>query len=129
MRDNGPIVVKNNATPRVESEEVSAVRDDVTYSAGWTLVDLSSFALEYKVAATGIPSVKLELQQRSGPGVDWSDPKTLADIDSNVNDKDQHSAQLSLITLAEMRVKITELDVADDTVVTLRLSAQKRYSA
>lgn len=81
------------------------------------------------MAATGVVSVKLELQQRSGPDVDWSDPKTLAAIDSNVNDKNQHSTQLFPITLTEMRVKITELGAAADTVVTLRLSAQKRYSA
>ena len=130
MIDNGPVVVKNLADPRATEEAVSVGADAIAYSEAWSLVDLSSFALEYKVAATGTPSVKLELQQRSSPDVGWSDPKTLADIESNVNDKNQHSTQLFLITLAQMRIKITELTTTvSDTVVTLRLSAQKRYEA
>ncbi len=130
MRDNRPILIKNIAAAPAFEEAVAVPRDDVAYSQPWSLVDLSSFALEYKLAATGTPSVKLEIQQRSSPAVDWSKPDTLASIAANVNDKDQHSAQLTgLVTLAEFRVKMTELDVAEDTIVTVRLSAQKRYAA
>ena len=128
MIDNGPLVIRNNADSRVESEEVTVEADGTAYSTGWTLVDLSSFALEYKLATVGVPSIKLELQQRSGPGVEWSDPDTLANIVSNVNDTKQHSTNLTPIPLAEIRTKITEM-ASVDTVVTLRLSAQKRYSA
>lgn len=129
MKDNGPIVIKNIATTPAFEEAVAVAQDSVAYSEAWSLVDLSSFALEYKVAATGTPSVKLEIQQRSSPDVDWSDPDTLANIVSNVSDKNQHSVQLTgLITLAEFRVKVTELNAATGTVVTLRLSAQKRYT-
>lgn len=130
MIDNGPIVIKNLADPRATEEAVAVSQNLEAYSEPWSLVDLSSFALEYKVAAAGTPSVKLEIQQRSSSAVDWYIPKTVASIDANVNDKEQHGAQLTgLITVGELRIKITELDVASDTVVTLRLSAQKRYAA
>jgi hypothetical protein len=125
---NGPQIIKpkgvdtNYSTVAVEASAVG-------YSDTWDLVDLSSFALEYQAACTGLPNVKLELQQ-SSDNINWYVPENLADIDSSLTDKNLHGKQLSPITMRYARIKVTELSTTtNDTVLTLKVSAQKRFEA
>lgn len=123
MLENGP--------KSISSEDVAVSKGAVAYSAAVDLCDLSDFALEYKVDCTGTPNVKLEIQQKSEhASSDWATSDTTADINSSVTDKNQHNCRLAPVPVRYARIKITELtDIVTDTVVTLRVSAQKKFAA
>lgn len=124
MIDNGPIV------PDANIKTVAVGAGEEGYSEAFDLVDLSVFALEYKVECTGTPNVKLEIQQRSDPTVDWYTPNIMADIETSLTNKNQHGCYISPIPIRYMRIKVTEqTESVADTVVTLRLSVQKRFAA
>ena len=125
METNGPIII-----PNVDgnlSEAVAVGVGATVYSKAFRLVDLNEFALEYKIACTGTPDLQMQLQQ-SSDGVNWYIPDTLADIHAGVTDKLQHGVQLSPITVGYLRIKLIEATTTvSDTVVTLKLSCQRKY--
>jgi len=125
MITNGPIIIK--AVDNANTIAIGA--GAVGYSGAYILVDLSVFALEYKIACTGVPNVKLEMQQ-SSDATNWYTPDTMSNIASSVTDTNQHGVQLGPITVKWLRIKATEVTgVVTDTVVTVNLSAQKRFAA
>ena len=128
MIDNGPILIKN--TSKNLSEAVAVPKGGTATSTPWKLIDLTSFALEYKVAATGTPNVKIEIEQ-SSDGENWYTPDNISDVVASATDKNQHGIQLTqAITVQHLRAKFTDtLNSVDDTVVTVNLSAQKRFPA
>ena len=127
METNGPIII-----PNVDgnlSEAVAVGVGATVYSKAFRLVDLNEFALEYIIACTGTPNVQMQLQQ-SSDGVNWYIPNTLADIFDGATDKVQHGVQLSPITVGYLRIKIIEkTTTVTDTIITLALSAQKKFRA
>lgn len=127
MLDNGPIVVPNTAG---NTEEAVAVGKSATaYSESFCLVDLNEFALEYQVACTGTPDVQIQLQQ-SSDDTNWYVPDTLSDINAGVTDKVLHGVKLSPIPVKYLRIKLIEgTTTVEDTIVTLKVSAQKKFEA
>jgi len=125
MRENGPKVLED----RYNGTQAIAVGSGaVAYSAAVSLTDLSDFALEYKVACTGTPDVKIEMQQCSD-GVNWYTPKGFNAIEDSVTDKAQHGAQITPITVEWVRFKITEnTSTVTDTVVTLKINVQRKWA-
>lgn len=119
MKINGPIILS--------SQTISIGAGETGYSTGVGLVDLADFALFYQVACTGTPSVKLELQQSTNDS-DWFSPDLMPVIKASVADKDPHGTQIFPISVQYIRIKATELTTTvDDTVVTIKISVQRRY--
>jgi hypothetical protein len=119
--ENGPRVLY--------TDTVAVPKGDVAYSKSFDLTDLDVFALEYQAACTGLPNVKIEVQQCSD-GVNWYSPDTLADINPSLTNTDLHGCQLILITVRHMRLKLTEVtDTVTDLVMTIRISVQKRFAS
>lgn len=123
MIDNGPIVKANNV------DSVAVAGEVVAYSKAFDLVDVDEFALEYQAACTGNPNIKMELQQCSDEA-NWYLPDTMSEVVSSLTNKSPHGVQLSPITVRYMRIKITGLTGnPSDTVISLKLSLQKRFAA
>jgi len=130
MIENGPTLLKpKGAAKGVDLSTVSIAAGATGYSESWDVVDLSSFSLEYQIACTGTPNVQLQLQQ-SSDNSNWYIPDNLADINPSVTVKTLRGVQLSPITMRYLRIKLIELTgTVTDTVVTLKLSVQKRFAA
>jgi hypothetical protein len=129
MIDNGPVYLKVSGSTETYST-ISLDAAGVGYSDIFELIDLNDFSIEYKVACTGTPSVKLQIQERGSSGVDWVIPDNMANIQSALADKNQHLARLSLVPARYVRIKATELtETVDDTVITIRIIAQRKYPA
>lgn len=128
MIENGPKIIN----PKGSTNNYSTVSPGISatlYSETWDLVDLDVFALEYQAACTGTPSVKLKLQQSSN-NTDWYIPDNIADINPSLTDKNLHGIKLPPIPVRYLRISVENLSGSiDDLVVTLKVSAQKRYSA
>lgn len=128
MLDNGPILLKPKGSAN-NYTTVSVGAGATDYSETYDLIDLSAFALEYQIACTGTPNIKIELQQ-SSDNSNWYIPETLANIDASLTDENLHGIRLSPIPVRYLRLKVTELtSTVTDTVVTFKLSAQKRFAA
>jgi len=120
MLSNGPRVIG--------TDTVAVGKSAIAYSKSFRLIDLDSFALEYAVACTGTPNIKIELEQCTDD-TNFYIPNTLAPVIDAVIDTIYHGAQLAPITVEYARFKITEVTgVVDDSVVTLNLVAQKRFT-
>lgn len=129
MISNGPVYIKVSESDVVVST-ISIDKSEVGYSDAFELIDLNDFAIEYKVECTGIPNVKLQVQQRAHKDVDWATPDNMADIKSALTDKNQHLAKLAIVPARYLRIKATEqTGSVDDTVITIRIVAQKKYPA
>lgn len=128
MIENGPKLMKPKGSTS-ESTTASPAASGAAFSEAYDLVDLDTFALEYQIACTGTPNVKIELQQ-SSDNANWFIPDNSADINSSVTDKNLHGYKLAPIPVRYLRLKVTELTgIVSDTVVTFKVSAQKRYTA
>lgn len=127
MIDNGPIIAKN--VDGTKEEAVAVAKSATVYSKALRLIDLNEFALEFQVACTGTPDVQLQLQQ-SSDNVNWYVPDTLSDIHAGVTDKVLHGVKLSPIAVEYLRIKLIEgTGTVEDTVVTLKYSAQRKFEA
>ena len=113
----------------------------IAVGAGLTIytdaIDLSNvdqFSVGYKVACTGVPNVKIEIEQcMTKPTANAADvtsvvPETFGDIVAALTDKNQHLQLLEPICTRYMRFKITEqTGIVADTVLTMNLSMQNKF--
>ena len=130
MRDNGPIYIpiSTNADTKVSTISIGAGETDE--SDAFELIDLNDFSLEYKVAGTGSVSVRLRLQERQDTDREWCIPDNMADIRPKVSNKNQHICRLAPLPGRYVRIQATELTgITTDTVVTVRIIAQRKYPA
>ena len=128
MITNGPIYLNISGSRTVVVSEIALDPSGVGYSSAYEVIDLNDFALEYKIACTGTPGVKLQLQERGSEDVDWCIPDNAADLKASATDKNQHLCRLMPLPARYIRIKATELTTTvDDTVVTVRIIAQRKY--
>ena len=129
MLDNGPIYL--NISENTSKVSTVAVGAGLTaYSDAFELIDLNDFSLEYKLAGTGILSVKLQLQQRQSKDVSWCIPDNMADIRPDVTDTNQHICRLAPLPGRYIRIVVIEqTTTVADTVATIRVIAQRKYPA
>ena len=128
MIENGPKLMKPKGSTS-ESTTASPAASGTAFSETYDLVDLNQFALEYQVACTGTPNVKIQMQQ-SSDNTNWFIPDNSADINASVTDKNLHGYKLAPIPVRYLRLKATELTgIVSDTVVTFKVSAQKAFAA
>ncbi len=130
MITNGPIYINISGSQTVVVSTISLDAGGVGYSNIYEVIDLNDFSLEYKIACTGTPGVKLQLQERGSEDVDWCIPDNMADLKASITDKNQHLCRLAPLPARYIRIKATELTTTvDDTVVTIRIIAQRKYPA
>jgi hypothetical protein len=128
MISNGPVYIKTTTGELVSTISIAA--SATGYSEAFELIDLNDFSVEYKAACTGIPNVKLQIQQRASESVDWATPDNMADIKGSLVDKNQHLAKLAIVPARYIRIKAVEQTTSvDDTVITIRIVGQKKYPA
>lgn len=128
MIENGPKLMKPVGSTAT-STTASPAASGSAFSESYDLVDQDSFALEYQIACTGTPNVKFEMQQ-SSDNSNWFIPDNSADINSSCVDKNLHGYRLAPIPVRYLRIKVTELTgLVSDTVVTIKVSGQKRFAA
>ncbi len=130
MIENGPIYLNISTSATVKVSTITIGAGATGYSDAFGLIDLNDFSLEYKVAGTGIVSVKLRLQERQDTNRDWCIPDNMADIRPNVVDKNQHICRLAPLPGRYIRIEaIEQTKSVTDTVVTIRVIAQRKYPA
>jgi len=149
MRDNGPIALRIGITTAgVINYQIPIGATAVVYTDHISLCDLNDFALTYKVACTGTPNIKIELEQAMAPpivpnGVDddpspgsgvagkdsrFAVPETLAPIETSLTNKYTHHRQLAPVTVEFYRFKLTELTgTVTNTTIQMWLSVQRKW--
>lgn len=129
MITNGPVYLK----PVGSSDDYATISigaGETGYSAAFELIDLNDFSLEYKANCTGSPNVKLQLQERGSVDVDWSEPDNMGSIKAALEDKNQHLCHLAPYPARFIRIKAVEQTITvTDTVITIRVIAQRKYPA
>lgn len=128
MRVNGPVITRAVGASS-DTITVSVGAGETGYSDPWLLTDADQFALEYKVACTGTPNIKIQVQQRSDDSIDWYTPYRMADTVPSVTDKNQHGCLIGPLCVRQIRFVIVEQTASvTDSVVSLRLSVQRKYT-
>ena len=127
MRDNGPILI--NALGGSGLVETLAVGvSETKYSKPYSLIDKDQFAVVYQGKCTGLPNAQIKLQQ-SVDKINWFTPDTFADIKTSLIDENVHGQKLAPIPVEFMRFEVIEKSgVTADTVVTIKVATQKRYT-
>lgn len=106
-------------------------RNTVAYTSVFPLNGAEYYGLSYKLtSAETSPNIRLQLEQSYRmPGIDndadsyWVVPDNMADIATGITSETQHHIALSPAPFAYGRIKVTEAGVANDTVVTLKVTA------
>ena len=105
------------------------------YTHSIDLSNLDTFALSYSVACTGVPNMKIEMEQsivlpttEGAADGNWVVPETIADVDAALIVKTVKIAALFPVCTRYIRFKITDVAAAvADNVFTMNLSAQNRF--
>jgi hypothetical protein len=130
---NSPTIIPVTLSSGAVALAVGAGAHIHTQSIDMSNVD--TFALRYSVANTGVPSIKIEMEQSDVlPTTEGADdlgyvvPETVADVVSALADNLVHRTALFPICCRYLRFKITELTTTvADSVLTMNLSVQNRF--
>ncbi len=118
------------------SADIAVGASATIYTDTFIFGDVNEFALSYKVTCTGLPDVKIEMQQSiTLPAIENTDddnfavPKTVGDIETSLTSKAIQHMPLSPVTVKYIRFKITEnTGLVADTVVNIWISLQKKFT-
>ena len=116
--------------------DIEVPKSGTIYTDSFRFGDVNEFALVYKQACTGIPNIKIQMEQsrvlpvtENAADDNFGVPKTVGDIETALTSKTIQMMQLTPITVAYIRFKITEqTGTVTDTVVNIYLSLQKKFS-
>jgi hypothetical protein len=131
MKDNGPIAIP----VKLAGNTAIAVGVGATvYTDVITLYDLDTFALSYKAVCTGVPNVKIQMEQaivapatEGAADVNYVVPEGIADIEAALTDQYIHHRAIFPVCLTYIRLKITEVTgTVTDTVLTINLVVQRK---
>ena len=114
---------------------IAVPKGEAVYTDVFKFGDVDTFALSYIVSCTGIPNVKIQMEQSQVPPAtenaaddNFAVPKTVADIETSLTSKLIQHSPFTPLCLSYVRFKITELtDSVTDTVVNMSLSLQKKF--
>ena len=88
---------------------------------------VNDFAIIYQVSCTGLPSIKIEMQQ-SIDGTNWFKPASVGDIATALTSKVLQGGPLMPICCPYIRFKITELtNSVTDTIVNISIIIQPKF--
>jgi len=118
------------------SQNITLGSSAVVYTDSFRFGDVDYFALSYIVTCTGIPNLKIEMEQsivlpvaENAADVNFGVPKTIGDIETALTAKTIQHMQLMPVTIPYVRFKITEqTGTVTDTVVQMWLSLQKKFT-
>lgn len=105
------------------------------YTKSMDLSNLDTFSLGYSVACTGVPNIKIELEQsdvvpttEGAADSNFVVPETISEVDPSLTDELVHRTALFPICCRYLRFKITEVTTTvADSVLTMNISAQNRF--
>jgi hypothetical protein len=118
------------------SQSITVGTSAIVYTDAFQFGDVDYFALVYKVACTGTPNIKIQMEQGinlpTNPNAaddNFGVPKTFGNIETSLTSKTIQLMQLNPITVRYVRFKITEqTGIVTDTVVTMSFSLQKKFT-
>ncbi|MFA5165611.1 MAG: hypothetical protein WC481_08650 [Candidatus Omnitrophota bacterium] len=130
---NAPTII--SVLTAAESASIAVGAGLTVYTKAIDLSNVDQFALSYKVACTGVPNIKIEMEQsvvkpttEGAADANFVVPETIADVDASLTDEDVHIKALSPVCVQFIRFKITEVTgVVADSVLTMNLSVQNRF--
>lgn len=109
------------------SADIAVPKNSTIYTDAYKFGGVNDFALVYQCSCTGIPSVRITMEQ-SIDGLNWFTPTTVGDIEANLTSKSLKGCQLTPICVLYIRFKITELtDLVTDTTLNMWIVLQKKY--
>jgi len=114
---------------------ISVPKGRTIYTDSFRFGDVNDFALVYIQTCTGIPNIKIQMEQSRVPPTtenaadnNFGVPKTVGDLETALTSKIIQLMQLTPITVGYIRFKITEqTNLVTDTVVNMWLSLQKKF--
>ena len=117
------------------SANIAIPKNTAVYTDSFRFGDVDTFALSYVVSCTGIPNIRIQMEQSQvGPvtegvaDVNFAVPKTIPDVETSLTSKLIQHYPLTPLCLSYIRFKITELsNTVTDTVVNMYLSLQKKF--
>lgn len=106
------------------------------YTDAFAFGDADYFALSYIVTCTGVPDIKIQMEQGltipASPNASdtaYGVPKTVGDIETSLTSKLIQHMQLMPVTIPYVRFKIVEqTGIVTDTVINMWLSTQKKFT-
>jgi hypothetical protein len=106
------------------------------YTKAIEMANLDTFAVTYKVVNTGVPNIKIEMEQsiiapttEGAADANYVVPETVADVVTALADNNVHIKALGPVCVRYIRFKITEVTgVVADSVLTMNFSAQNRFA-
>lgn len=115
--------------------DISVPQGGTVYTDSFQFGDVDTFAMSYLVACTGIPNLKIELEQSMEPPEtenaadnNFAVPVPIADIETALTAKTIQHNHFMPLPLPYMRFKITEqTDTVVDTVINIWLHLQKKF--
>ena len=118
------------------SQDITLGSSAVIYTDSVKLGDVDYFALSYIVTCTGVPNLKIEMEQsivapatENAADSNFGVPRTVGDLVSALTAKTIQHQQLMPVTIPYVRFKITEqTTTVTDTVVKMWLSLQKKFT-
>ena len=129
---NGPdiLAIKLAGNAAIAVGAGATIYTDVVDLAG-----LDTFALSYKVACTGTPSIKIEIEQGitkptspNAADTAYAVPETLSEINTALVDENIHHQAIFPVGVKFLRLKITEqTSTVTDSVLTINISVQNRF--
>jgi hypothetical protein len=113
---------------------MSIPRGGVIYTDSLKFGGVNNFALSYIQTATGIPNIKIQMEQSITPptienvaDTNFGVPKSVGDIETTLTSKTIQHMELIPVSIAYVRFKITEqTNLVTDTVVNMWMSLQKK---
>lgn len=116
-------------------ENIIILKNGVIYTDSLKFGGVNDFALSYIVSCTGLPNIKIQMEQSIVPPAvenaaddNFGVPKTIGDIETTLTSKAIQHMQLMPVTIGYIRFKITEqTDLVTDTVVKMWLSLQSKF--
>ena len=129
---NGPDI---KPVKLANSTSIAVGTGATVYTDVLDLAGLDTFALSYKVACTGTPNIKIEIEQgivkptnANAADDNYATPETLAEINDALIDENIHHQAIFPVGIKYLRFKITEqTTTVADSVLTMNLSIQNRF--
>lgn len=130
---NDPIVFPQKLAG---SENIIVPKNTTIWTDAFKFGDVNEFAIAYIQTATGIPNIRIQMEQSFFPpaveGVtdpNFFVPKTVGDLEAALTSKAMQGGILMPICAPYIRFKITEnTNLVTDTLVKIWLSLQKKFT-
>lgn len=109
------------------SVNIAIPKGNFIYTDTFKFGGVNDFAIIYKMSGTGLPSVKIEMQQ-SVDGTNWFKPASVGDIATALTSQLLQGGPLQPICVSYIRFKITDLtNMVVDTIINMSVVIQPKF--